>query len=322
MELRKFKTIINTVTKGLPKWSLLVFSNGYVMGDSTKITNDHLRISHPIPWKIEGEILAHPLKRFLQIAEEPIRLSQDENTLLVRAGRATVFLPMDSVKRPIVIPKFKWKPLSEDFWGYVSKCLPFTYSDGDLYRSLKGVHCTSDRIEASDGHQMIHFEVQEKVHDFSLHRTAMRYLSRAKPDKVFESNMLNEIYFSKGNYLYSAKRIDNFPSTAHLLKDSPNCLEFPEEVVKMIERSKIVNFPGVRLVSHNKVLRIYSEYKSETFSESIPTDMEEFKLHFQKEFLLNIFRLNTKVQVREDNALKAKKDNCTILAQPMLWDAY
>jgi DNA polymerase III sliding clamp (beta) subunit (PCNA family) len=218
------------------------------IGGNVVTYNDEISLSHPVEGlDFEGAIKSDKLYQFLtKTDQDEIQLEIKENELLVTAGKARVWLTLQSeIRLPLdeeLSKKGKWKDLPENFIKFVVMCIPSCSTD--LFKPLLGtIHVTREGIvEASDGYRITHCVLSKEmpVETFLIPSKSAKLMIQLKPVQIAEGRGWMHFRTETGTVLSCRiLEFDKFPNTLPFLNVEGERIVFPRTISEVVKRAEV-----------------------------------------------------------------------------------
>jgi DNA polymerase III sliding clamp (beta) subunit (PCNA family) len=300
LELQK---ALEIVKPGLANRDIIEQATSFAFINGRVVTfNDEISISHPIKnLDIQGAVEASKLYKFLsKIKQDEIELEVNESGILLKVGRAKVWLvlhseiklPLDSIQR-----KGEWKKLPDTFIKAVGFVM--TSAGRDMSKPvLTCVHVNKVGFtEASDGHKITKYEIGEEmpVDTFLIPAQSITTVVKMKP-----------IYIAEGSgWIHFKSETDTILS----------CRLFEKDTYPDIKSKGIYDVQGVELVFPKACVEIIE--RASIFAKKDHILDEEIEVNIENK-KLKVRSISDSAWFEEYTAIRYNKDPITILIHPNL----
>ena len=238
------------VFKGITAKELFEQSASFVFSEGRIYSyNDEVSMSYPIlDCIVEGAVKGEEFYKLIsRLSNNKLEVEEEENILKVTCGRAKAGLAFASeIKLPFESVQYtgNWTAISTDFLEAV-QFASVACSDDMSRAVLTCVHITDKGIvEASDGLRIISHKITGgwKLGDVLIPNSSLKILYKyaGMVEQVAVSN--NWVHFkTKENAIFSARTFcgSRFPDISEHLDVSGTTIEFPKEVLSVIDRASI-----------------------------------------------------------------------------------
>lgn len=222
--------------------SSFIFMNGRI-----HTYNDEISISCPVDdVDLKGAIKSQLLYEFLQkTSKDEIVLRQEQSEIVLMAGKAKagftfeheIFLPINLE----LSSSNNWKDVPANFNEGLALCYPCCSSDMSQ-PNLTCVHVHDTFIEATDGFQIVRFELDSSViESFLIPKAAAGQLVKYKPTKMLMTDGWAH-FKTEDDTIFSARTFaGTFPNIDKHLEISKTSqrINFPKRIKDILERARI-----------------------------------------------------------------------------------
>lgn len=235
------------VKPGLASKELIEQSTSFAfIGDRVVTYNDEISVSHPVKGleNMRGAVKAKTLYEFLsRVKSEEITIEQEENQIVIKAGRSKAGLIFEQeVRLPIEeLGKIgKWQALPDNFLDALMLCYPCC--SGDMSRPiLTCVHICGDKVVASDSYQIIQYKLKKKVpgKGFLIPANSVKELVRYT---IKEASLGDSwVHFrTEDGTVFSCRIVDGeFPDVEKFLNVKGTEFVFPEVMKEALGRANV-----------------------------------------------------------------------------------
>jgi len=244
----KLQEALEIVKPGLANKEIIEQSTSFAFTKGCVVTyNDEISISHPVEGlEIEGAVKADKLYPLLaKIKKEEIDISIKKNELLLKSGRITAGLPLQSeITLPLdeeIAEKKKWKLLPVNFIKAVDLCKEACGTDMSK-PILTCVHISQKGfVEASDNLRMCRWNLGEElpVKTFLLPASSAVQIVRLYPIKISEGNGWIHFKTDQGTVLSCRIWDDKYKDLSQFLILKGVRLLLPKTIEEMLDRASI-----------------------------------------------------------------------------------
>ena len=244
MKIKKtdLQTALEIVKPGLANKEIIEQSNSFAfLGDRVVTYNDELSLSHPIEGlDLTGAVRAQELYEFLRRSKaDEIQLKISDRELLLKAGRskagltlqADIVLPLDEVGQ-----EKEWIDLPEEFTHNLMFIKDSASRDMSR-RVLTCVHVTQNRLETSDGFQIMRlYKEGWPFENYLIPAENIPEIHKVEPTQVAESSGWLHFRNPGGTELSCRVLVDQFPNTEAHFDVPGQKVVFPKSMTEILER--------------------------------------------------------------------------------------
>jgi DNA polymerase III sliding clamp (beta) subunit (PCNA family) len=297
---------LEKVKPGLANKELIEQSTSFAfIGDRVVTYNDEISVSHPVKGleNMRGAVKAKALYEFLsRVKSEEITIEQEENQIVIKAGRSKAGLIFEQeVRLPIEeLGKIgKWQALPDNFLGALMLCYPACSSD--MSRPiLTCVNVRGNNVEASDSYQIIQYQLKKKVPgDFLIPASSVKELIKYDIQEISLGE--NWVHFrTPEGTIFSSRTVEGeFPDVERFLGIEGDEFTFPADMKEALNRANVFakkeidasTIPTVKVKAKNGELILTAQNEYGWFEEKLKTEHKDAKFSFSIgiEFLISLF---------------------------------
>ena len=303
----ELQVALEKVKPGLAQKDLIEQATSFAfIGDRVVTYNDEISISHPVKGlgDMKGAIKAQALYEFLnKVKKDEIELEQEENQVIIKAGRSKAGLIFESeVKLPVeeIGEIGKWRKLPEGVVDALKLCYPCCTRD--MSRPvLTCVHVKPDIVEATDSYQIIRYNLKGKIprDGFLIPATSVKELVKYDIKEI----ALGEswVHFrTEDETVFSARVVGgDFPDISKHLKLEGAEFSFPDAMKEALDRAIIFakkststgDIPTVTIDVKDGQMKLFATNEYGWFEERMKTQHKDanFKFTIGIEFMISLF---------------------------------
>jgi DNA polymerase III sliding clamp (beta) subunit (PCNA family) len=323
IKTQTLRTALELVKPGLANKEILEQSTKFAFKDGKLLTyNDETSVQYAIPeMDITAIVSADELYRFIsKVTKDEIEITQTEDEVQLKAGRAKIGLAFDSELRlPIEQIKLSknWVKWPEQLTKKLQFIAPVCSDDA----SEPKFQCVNVRpdgfLEASDRTSILQMQVEEIDFEqpFLLPKDAISVLSKYSILKFQLEEGWIHVQTEEGSTV-SCRIIteDKFPDVEPFVKNSGENIPLPDTLDEVLERA-IIFVDGIEnffvdVKIDGKMMLISSKNSTGWFKEKVKIEHEGNPIHFQTkpEFFRNMFK-KTKDMKFDKNMLRFISDD-------------
>jgi DNA polymerase III sliding clamp (beta) subunit (PCNA family) len=304
IEKDKLQEALTKVKPALASREMIEQSTSFAfMGDRVVTYNDEISISHPVEGlDITGAVTAKALYDFLgKVKRKEIDIECDEDQVKIVAGKSKAGLVFErEIKLPVeAVGKIgKWKSLPTDFITALKFCHPCCSKD--MSRPvLTCVHVNGASVQGSDGYQIAVYNVLDEVAglQFLIPSSSVRELIKYDVKSIAKGE--GWIHFkTEDDTIFSSRIFDGeFPDVSPHLKVKGVKVEFPKQIVPILERARVFanggmaqDMPMALVEIEEGKVKVSSKDESGWFEEeaNIKYEGDPIKFSANVEFLINV----------------------------------
>jgi hypothetical protein len=281
-------------------------------------------VSHPIPWDLEGAVLADILLKFLtKCTDEEIDMEIEENELLIKTRKAKVGLVLHKeIKIPIkeIGDPQEWEKIPEDFLESVKLTL-FSTSKDMTSPVLTCIHVHNKMVESFDKFRVTNFVMGKKFPsgNWTFPSWNIKHLLNFEPIEFTSTKGWGHFRTEQGVIFSFRIYTDTYPDISKFLNVKGKELKIPGDVIEILERASIIGkedfevdewaelevTEGSLLISTKSDNGWFTEKCRIKYKDDVP-----IKFIINPSFLIEILKLQTTATVGE-NSISFKGENFT-----------
>lgn len=288
------------VFKGITAKELFEQSASFVFsGGRIYSYNDEISMSYPLlDCDVEGAVKGEEFYKLIsRLSKDKLEVEQEDSVLKIKCGHAKaglsfsseIKLPFDSIQH-----KGKWEKIAPGMLDAM-KFASIACSDDMSRAILTCIHISEDGvIEASDSLRIISHKINGKwnLGDVLIPHSSMDTLYKYAGDIIEVASSDNWIHFrTKEDAIFSARTFngDRFPDISKHIEIKGTKVEFPKQVIDIIERASIfasssqkdiLVFPEVVMHFTEGKMRVSSSSNIGWFEETAPIKYEGSEIEF------------------------------------------
>ena len=291
------------VFKGITAKELFEQSASFVFsGGRIYSYNDEVSMSYPLrDCDIEGAVKGEEFYKLVsKLKKDKLEVEEEENILKIQCGHAKAGLSFSSeIKLPFDSIQYEgaWEPIPDGMLDAM-KFASIACSDDMSRAVLTCIHISKEGyIEASDSLRIIVHKIKGKwrLGDFLIPHSSMDTLYKYAKDVIEVASSDNWIHFrTKEGAVFSARTFngDRFPDVQNHVNIEGTNVEFPKQVIEIIERASIfatssqkdlLVFPEVAMHFMDNKMTVSSSSNIGWFEEIAPIKYDgpeiEFVIH-------------------------------------------
>ncbi len=247
MKISKEKLLqaLEAVKPGLSNKEMIEQSTSFAfIGDKICTYNDEISVSHTLDeLNLTGAIDAISLYAIIsKLKNDELTFEKNDNEIIITSGKVTVGMVLEQeIKLPLdeIKGEKEWHDIPLELLDAIDFVKHATGNDM-LQPVLTTIHINKNgNVEASDGFRLCKVHINNDLDTFLLPIGATQHLKKLNPKSIAFSTGWTHFKNDIGTVFSCRILNDKFPETSKLYKISGEEIEFPKNILDVLEKARI-----------------------------------------------------------------------------------